>query len=168
MFNESRFVFRTVNDSEADEVSNIEKVCFPPNEACSEKNMKERVKYASSIFLVAYDNEKKQIAGFINGIATNETKFLDKFFTDVTTHIENGKNIMICGVDVMPDYRMQGLATIMMKKYVEMARNAGRKNLYLTCLERLVKMYEKMGYVDLGDADSTWGGEKWHEMILKI
>jgi hypothetical protein len=25
-------------------------------------------------------------------------------------------------------------------------------------------MYEKMGFVDRGISNSTWGGEEWHEM----
>jgi hypothetical protein len=29
-------------------------------------------------------------------------------------------------------------------------------------------MYEKMGFIDRGIANSTWGGEEWHEMIYKI
>ena len=28
-------------------------------------------------------------------------------------------------------------------------------------------MYKKFGLLDLGIADSTWGGEEWHEMVLK-
>ena len=34
----------------------------------------------------------------------------------------------------------------------------------LTCLDEKVKMYEKMGYKDLGISGSVWGGEKWHDM----
>jgi hypothetical protein len=29
-------------------------------------------------------------------------------------------------------------------------------------------MYEKMGFVDRGISNSTWGGEEWHEMNLNI
>jgi hypothetical protein len=29
-------------------------------------------------------------------------------------------------------------------------------------------MYEKMGFIDRGIANSTWGGEEWHEMICRI
>lgn len=34
----------------------------------------------------------------------------------------------------------------------------------LTCLDEKVKMYERMGYKDLGISASVWGGEKWHDM----
>jgi hypothetical protein len=29
-------------------------------------------------------------------------------------------------------------------------------------------MYEKMGFIDRGIANSTWGGEEWHEMTYMI
>jgi hypothetical protein len=29
-------------------------------------------------------------------------------------------------------------------------------------------MYEKMGFTDRGIADSSWGGEQWHEMIYVL
>ena len=40
----------------------------------------------------------------------------------------------------------------------------------MTCLDSKVKMYEKMGFQDRGMAQSSWGGEQWHEMncVLKV
>ena len=52
-----------------------------------------------------------------------------------------------------------------MSTYIERETKKGRKKLILTCLEHLVEMYKKMGYTDLGQANSTWGGESWHEMV---
>ena len=40
---EERFEFRNIRPEEADQAAQIEQICFPPNEACSEKMMKERV-----------------------------------------------------------------------------------------------------------------------------
>ena len=37
-----------------------------------------------------------------------------------------------------------------------------------TCLDEKVKMYEKFGFTDLGQANSTWGGEAWHAMSIEI
>ena len=45
---------------------------------------------------------------------------------------------------------------------------AGRKEIILTCLESKVAMYEKFGFKDKGIAQSTWGGEEWHEMGVRI
>ena len=101
-------------------------------------------------FLVAVDKETGKIAGFLNGIATDEEVFRDEFFTDITLHNRKGKNIMLLGLDVLPEYRGQGLASEIMERYLKREQEIGRKRVVLTCLDEKVKMYEKMGYKDLG------------------
>ena len=97
----------------------------------------------------------------------NEEKFRDEFFTDIDLCDENGKNVMLLGLDVLPEYRGQGLARELVYRYSQREKANGRKKLFLTCLEQKVEMYKKFGLQDLGIADSTWGGEEWHEMVLK-
>ena len=41
--------------------------------------MKERIAVAADTFLVAIDRDTGRMAGFINGIATNEMSFRDEF-----------------------------------------------------------------------------------------
>lgn len=72
--------------------------------------MRERTEHASETFLVAVDKATGKIAGFLNGVATDEEVFRDEFFTDITLHDPKGKNIMLLGLDVLPEYRHQGLA----------------------------------------------------------
>lgn len=164
----SRFTFRDVLPHEADEVAEIEWICFPPNEACSRAQMKERVVVAPEVFLVAVDNETGKIAGFLNGLATDETLFRDGFFEDAHLHQADGKNVMLLGLDVRPEYRGKGLAREIVAEYKHRERAKGREMLVLTCLDEKVKMYEKMGFEDKGLADSTWGGEQWHEMTCRF
>lgn len=38
-----KYLFRNIHLEETEQVVKIEKICFPPNEACSEKHMKERI-----------------------------------------------------------------------------------------------------------------------------
>ena len=159
-----RFEFRNIKLEEAEQAATIEQICFPPNEACSEKNMKERVVYAKELFLVAVDKTTEKIAGFLNGLSTDEEVFRDEFFTDITLYNPEGKNIMLLGLDVLPEYRRQGLATEIVRRYVEREKRNHRKKILLTCLDSKVSMYKKMGFVDEGMANSSWGGEEWHEM----
>ncbi len=164
----TKYEFRNIRSEEVDQAIQIEQICFPPNEACSAKSMKERVENAPETFLVAVDKETGKIAGFLNGVATNEDVFRDEFFTDITLHDPNGKNIMLLGLDVLPEYRHQGLAREIMSHYVAREQEKGRKCLYLTCLDNKVEMYKKMGYTDNGISGSVWGGEEWHDMSRKI
>ena len=163
-----RFEFRNIRADEADQAVAIEQICFPPNEACSEKHMKERIAAAPELFLVAVDKETGKLAGFLNGLSTNEGSFRDEFFTDINLYNPNGKNIMLLGLDVLPEYRGQGLATEIVNQYVRRERENARQMLLLTCLDSRVEMYKKMGFCDDGIANSTWGGEEWHEMSCMI
>ena len=164
----SRFEFRDILPEEADQTAIIENICFPPNEACSETMMKERVAVAPDLFLVAVDKETGKIAGFLNGLATNETSFRDEFFSDAKLHDPSGKNIMLLGLDVLPEYRGQGLAKAIVSQYLRREYERGRKMLLLTCLESKIRMYEKMGFRNHGLANSSWGGEQWYEMSHAI
>lgn len=165
---EERFEFRSILPEETDQAVTIEHICFPPNEACSRKAMTERIAAAPELFLVAIDRTNGRVAGFLNGISTNETSFRDEFFTDISLHDPRGKSVMLVGLDVLPEYRGQGLAREIVSRYGDRERKNGRELLVLTCLEPKVEMYQKMGFRDLGIADSAWGGEEWHEMTLKI
>ena len=159
-----RYEFRNIKQNEAEEAAEIERICFPPNEACSKKHMKDRVAGIADLFLVAIDKENGKMAGFLNGLATDEVVLKDEFFTDAGLHNPEGKNIMLLGLDVLPEYRRQGLASEIMERYLKREQEVGRKRVVLTCLDEKVKMYEKMGYKDLGISGSVWGGEKWHDM----
>jgi ribosomal protein S18 acetylase RimI-like enzyme len=163
-----RFVFRNILPEEADQAVIIEQICFPPNEACSEARMKERVAVLPELFLVAVDKETGKIAGFLNGVATDEAVFRDEFFTDITLYDPVGANVMLLGLDVLPEYRGQGLAREIVRQYAKREQEKGRKTLLLTCLDAKVTMYEKFGFKDLGIANSAWGGEEWHEMSFQM
>jgi ribosomal protein S18 acetylase RimI-like enzyme len=163
-----KYEFRSIKPDEADQAAAIEQICFPPNEACSEQHMKERVAKAPELFLVAIDKEAGKLAGFLNGLSTDEYTFRDEFFTDVNLYNPSGKNIMLLGLDVLPEYRRQGIAKELVYSYARRERENERQMLILTCLKSKVKMYKKMGFVDRGIANSTWGGEEWHEMSYRI
>ena len=159
-----RFAFRDILPEEADQAASIEQICFPPNEACSEKNMKERIAMAPDLFLVAVDRETGKLAGFLNGLSTDEYSFRDEFFTNAKLYNPAGRNIMLLGLDVLPEYRGQGLAKEIMYQYLRREKERRRQLVLLTCLKSKVKMYEKMGFQNHGIAESSWGGEQWYEM----
>lgn len=163
-----KFEFRNIKQDEVEQAVVIEKICFPPNEACSEKDMRDRIAAAPELFFVAVDKETGKIAGFLNGIATDEYAFRDEFFTDAGLHNPNGKNVMLLGLDVLPEYQKQGLGRELVFQYLRREREKDRHMVFLTCLKSKVKMYKKFGFMDRGIANSTWGGEEWHEMSCTL
>lgn len=162
------FEFRNVHSDEALQTSAIENICFTPNEACTEKMMVERVNCVPELFLVAVDKSNGKIAGFLNGLATDELLFRDEFFSDVTLNNPNGQNVLLLGLDVLPEYRGFGLARKLVSLYSQREKSAGRKYLTLTCVEGKIKMYEKMGFSLRGISASVWGGTKWYEMVMTL
>ena len=159
-----RFEFRCIKAEEAEEAAVIEEICFPPNEACSRKMMYERIQTAPEMLIVAIDKACGKMAGFLSGLSTDEEKFRDEFFKDASLYDAEGKNVMLLGLDVLAQYRKQGLARALMERYQQKSKDEGRRALFLTCLDEKVAMYEKMGFTDLGVSASVWGGEKWHDM----
>ena len=119
-------------------------------------------------FLVAVDRETGKLAGFLNGLSTDEGTFRDEFFTNASLYDPAGKNVMLLGLDVLPEYRRQGLASEIMSRYLHREQEKGRNCVILTCLDSRVSMYEKMGFENNGLADSSWGGEQWFEMRYKL
>ena len=143
-----RFEFRNILPEEADQAVSIETM------------MKERVARAPDLFLVAVDKNTGKLAGFLNGLSTNEASLRDEFFTNAGLYDPSGENIMVLGLDVLPEYRRQGLAKEMMYRYLNREREKGRKRVILTCLDEKVKMYEKMGFHNNGISGSVWGKEQ--------
>ncbi len=160
-----KFEIRYIRQEESMEAAMVEQACFPPHEACSVEQMLRRAKVAPELFMVAVDRASGEIAGFLNGLATNKTVFSDDFFSDVDLYEPLGTHVMLLGLAVLPKYQHQGLAKVLMQTYCCHEKARGRQKLVLTCLDEKVSMYEKMGFCDCGLSSSVWGGEQWHYML---
>lgn len=157
---------RQVSIDDLDSVTKVEVSCFPQAEAATRVSLEQRIKTFSESFFVAEIDGK--IIGFINGCIINGTVIYDKLYKDSTLHIPDGDYQTIFGIDVIPDYRNQGIATQLMNYMIEVSRVAGRKGVILTCKEKLIHYYTKFGYVNKGISESVHGGAKWYDMILQF
>lgn len=68
-----RFEFRQILPQEADQAVEMEQICFPPHEACTEEHMKDRIEKAPSLFLVAMDRETGKLAGLLRDFPQTRT-----------------------------------------------------------------------------------------------
>ena len=155
---------RGVRPEDLDCIAEIEAVCFPKAEAASRKAFKERIAAFPECFLVA--EAGGILIGFINGCVTNSDLIYDELFHSTRHHIPDGANLTVFGLDVIPEYRRQGIAAQLMNHFIQIAKNTGRKSVILTCKERLVHYYESFGYVNNGISESTHGGSEWFDMTL--
>ena len=60
-----RFEFRNIKKNETEQTAEIERICFPPNEACTPEMMHLRVEKVPEMFLVAVDKATGKIAGLL-------------------------------------------------------------------------------------------------------
>lgn len=165
---EEEFEIREILPGEYTEAARIEQVCFPDGDAVPKDAMIEKAEAAPELFLVAADKESGCLAGFLNGLATDEKHLRDEFYTDASLHDPEGKNVVLLGLDVLPQYRGRHIATELMRTYARRERARGRKALILTCLEDRVDMYIRMGFEDAGPSLSSWGGGAYREMTLRL
>ena len=102
--------------------------------------------------------------GFINGGTTDKPYLPDEMYHDVNLHISHGDYQTVFGLNVLPDYRHQGVAGKLVEFFTDLAQKRGKKGVILTCKEHLVGFYEKHGFQCFGEADSSHGGAKWYDM----
>lgn len=157
---------REVRPEDLDCVAEIEAVCFPPAEAASRESFRERMATFPEYFLVA--EADGVLIGFINGCVTNSSVIYDELFRSTRHHVPDGKNLTVFGLDVIPQYQRQGIAAQLMNYFIQKAKNTGRKNVILTCKDRLVHYYESFGYMNNGISKSTHGGARWFDMTLAL
>ena len=151
--------------SDVDELTAIEAECFPAAEAAERKSFEDRLKHYADHFWILEDDNGK-IISFVNGMVTDEEHLTDKMYENASMHNENGAWQMIFGVNTLPEYSKKGYAEAVLRRVIDDAKKHGRKGLVLTCKEKLIHFYGKLGFVDEGVSDSKHGGVVWHEMRL--
>ncbi|HMM20720.1 MAG TPA: GNAT family N-acetyltransferase [Selenomonadales bacterium] len=161
-----KVTIREVRPGDLDRVAEIEAACFPAAEAAPREAIRQRIAAFPESFLVAETDGK--MIGFINGCVTDSPVIYDELFHDTGLHLPAGENQTVFGLDVIPEYRRQGIAARLMNQFIQNARAGGRKRVLLTCKDRLVPYYEAFGYVNNGLSGSTHGGAQWFDMTLAL
>ena len=140
---------RLADPGEADRLAEIEAICFPPAEAASHEEVVKRMGAFPENFVVAVKDE--QIVGFINGGTTDKPVLPDEFYHDITLHRKDGEIQTVFGLNVIPEYRHQGIAGELVEYFKELA---------------MIPFYESHGLKKLGVADSCHGGATWYDMQI--
>lgn len=158
-------LIRRANMNDLDAIASVEAECFPAAEAATKDEFKERLQYYGSHFLLMFDEEK--LVAFVDGFVTNDRDLTDEMYERADLHNENGGWQMIFGVNTIPSYRKRGLAGELINRFIEDAREQGRKGVVLTCKDALVAYYAKFGFENEGISEkSNHGGVIWNQMRL--
>ncbi|EON70680.1 GNAT family N-acetyltransferase [Lysinibacillus sphaericus] len=157
---------RTAKLSDLSAIFEVGTVCFPPEEAATEKEFEERLKVYPDHFWILEENG--ELIGFINGMVTNEPTIRDEMFKNASLHEGEGAWQAIFGVNTVPKYRKHGYAAKMMEQVIADAKKQGRKGCILTCKKELIHYYEKFGYKNEGISQSSLGDSVWYDMCLEF
>ena len=156
---------RTAVLADLSAVTAVEAACFPAAEAATEADFAKRLAvYPNHFWLMEDDNGT--LVSFVNGLVTDEPHLRDEMYADAGLHNENGAWQMIFGVNTLPAYRRRGLAEQVLRRVIDDAQAQGRKGCVLTCKDKLLRYYGKLGFVNEGVSQSTHGGVVWYEMRL--
>ena len=158
-------LIRTANMNDLGAIASVEAECFPAAEAATKEEFEERLSNYANHFLLMFDEDK--LVAFIDGFVTDERDLTDEMYEDAGLHNEDGLWQMIFGVNTIPLYRKRGLVGELIKRFIEDAREQGRKGVVLTCKDSLVEYYSKFRFVSEGLSEkSTHGGVSWNQMRL--
>ena len=147
-------------------VVEVERCCFPVQEAATEQEFRERLEaYADCFWLLFQDG---RLVSFIDGMATDEPDLRDDMYADASLHRTDGAWQMIFGLNTLPEFRRQGYAAMLVRRMIADAKERGRLGLVLTCKERLIPYYTSLGFTDEGVSSSTHGNVIWHQMRLRF
>ncbi len=158
--------FRHAKPSDLDRCYQIETTAYAGDEAATKEKILKRIEMYPEGFLILEND--KEIIGFVNCGAADKVELSDESFKELVGHHSDGKNIVIMSVVTHPDYQRQGMATRLMKRFIEQMREAGKHKMLLICQTELISMYASFGFVDLGPSESDHGGLQWYEMEMVL
>ena len=158
------YTIRRAGPADLDAIAAVEKACFPPAEAASREAFAQRLAHYPEHFWLMFEEEK--LISFVDGFVTDDRDLRDEMFEKAELHNENGAWQMIFGVNTLPSHRRQGLAEQVLRRVIADARAQGRKGCVLTCKDKLIHYYGKLGFVNEGVSESVHGGVVWYDMRL--
>lgn len=157
---------RNAGPQDVEAIIEVERICFPPAEAARPEDIRSRFAAFPENFFVAECEGK--VVGFVNGCTTDAPTLPDELYHDASLHKPGGAYQTVFGLDVLPDYRGQGVAAQLLNHLIEEARSRGCQGVVLTCKDHLKHYYERFGFVCQGVSASTHGGAVWNDMLLRF
>ncbi|MDR1605818.1 MAG: GNAT family N-acetyltransferase [Streptococcaceae bacterium] len=136
---------------------------FSAAEAATYEGMKDRISKIPDTFLVAEIDG--QVAGYIEGPAVATRHLTDDLFETVVENAQTGGYIAVTSLSVAERFKGQLVGTRLIAALKELARQQKREGINLTCHDYLIAYYEKNGFINEGQSQSTHGGAVWYDMV---
>lgn len=143
------------------EIAALEAASYPADEAATPEKLAFRAKEAGDFFRVVIDPQSNGlVAGFVCATLTDgETLTHDS----MSVHKPTGSSLCIHSVVVHPQHRRKGLATAMLRRYLQ-EMPAQVKLVLLMCKKPLIGLYEGCDFLLVGQSPVVHGKTPWFEM----
>lgn len=164
--NTKELIIRPSQVEDVEKIAVIEEKCFPAAEAASLKSFVERFITFPECFFVAELQGK--VVGYINGCVTDKPELPDELYHNAALHEPDGPWQTVFGIAVLPEFQHQGIAMAMMNYFKETVKERGKEGIVLTCKDHKRGFYENLGFCCRGISESSHGGAKWNDMVLKF
>lgn len=179
----SNIQFRTACPTDIAECREIEKASYPSDEAASKNDLQYRQHHAAPYFQCAYleissgndssdtSEDQQYLVGFI---CSTRCHVFEK--ETMSTHQSDGPLLAIHSVVVRSEFRRQGLASNMLKFYLEsvkrqissMPMEHAIHKLVLLSKKHLLSFYVDCGFSVLGVSPITHGLQPWYHLELNV
>lgn len=160
------FHIRTAELKDIGAINGIDAACFDALAASDDALVRGRISCYADHFWVLCDGER--VVGYLDGFSTGRADLEDEMLTHPEQHEEDGAWQMLFGLAVDPAYQGRGCASMLLRHAESEARRQGRSGLVLTCRERLVPFYRKLGFRDEGISAHALADGPWHQMRLLL
>lgn len=155
---------RTAVEDDLDRCTEIERACFPREQAASREAIRDRIAVYGNHFLAG--ELDGQIIGYAMGPVIRQEYIADEMFGDTGCHDEAAPWQSVFSLAVHPDWQGRGYGRELLNALIAQARREGRKGVTLTCLERKAAYYAGFGFENRGVSQSVHGGAVWYDMTL--
>ncbi|WP_066304094.1 GNAT family N-acetyltransferase [Bacillus sp. FJAT-29814] len=157
---------RNVKIEDLHEITIIESLCFPTEEAATKEAFEKRIALIPDSFFVA--ELEGVIVGFVNGPVIETPFITDDLFREIKDNPLTGGHQSVLGIAVTPHFQTRGVAAALLAHLEDSARLKKRKTITLTCKEDLIGFYEKFGYINMGVSNSEHGGVTWYNLVKML
>lgn len=121
------------------------------------------IEQISNICLIAELNNK--IAGYIIGSAVFSHHLANEMTDNSAEKQEKSNFITIQQLSIHPDFKGQGLGTLLLAACKEIAVTQNRKGLQLVCSDDLISYYEMNAFVNEGISEKVYDNTILYELI---
>ncbi len=157
-------IIRHAKQEDAERLSAIEALSYPPAEGAAKKTIQKRIAVFPDRFWLL--EEEDEIRAFISGMASDLPDLTDEMYENPNMHRAEGKWLMLLSVVTDPPHRKKGYAGLLLRRVIEDARTEKQSGIVLTCKEPLLCFYQKYGFEKEGISQSVHGGAVWYQMRL--